>query len=707
MVTAQAAVDNARLSEQMNERNAYHGGSKDWTNPSKCLVDKALERWSTRKMRADNTSVVIIMLDPPGPPKRDVLKSSPTQQYSLDYLANVDDDSSVPSEHLEIEPIENFTMYDHSTNEHIDMQSVRLAPLNRYENTSDGEVDQHQTFMNVIENSNTDVPYMNSFAESYNSLLNSSMETNQPYNYDNDPCEDEDVDDDDDDDFEDEDTMNHTHQYVGTPKLDPTYSLTKLQTRSEQQYGIYSTSMHSSPSTSHSMYPSYDHNLVDHNYLGETSTSHDVHEYEKSMNASVYDKNDVDEKLNSGETMPNDLSTEDSTELETNENLLHLSSSEYLTNELAEIDPNDISIIEGGTNDESESANSEGDENGNEMKIDEPMSCVDETNQLDSSIQINEISSSNNHSSHMNQPLMKKIKNAEGKSARIERKVTRSIASTSTVRVTRSAGVEKKTTRVTSISVRSIKPKLDEIIQKRTNAKEKSGGRIHKENISVVRKIQLDALMNSAIVSTARTRNSAHVSQKDNTTPLGQRTLRSQNAFTKVNNNTSSNKPTNSRSTTSTTHHTEHNSDVTSNQSVCTTRSASSSMTNSKLSGSNHNNSKIIVCKKLPKRLISGTVQIIKSNSSSSSSTSNNNNNNCKQPKKSNLNTPLHLTRQSIVQFASAISKKSQISSASTSSPTLRCKVLVTKNPSLVLRKCDPFLQAVSRTSTRRTRLHQ
>ena len=52
----------------MNEQSAYNvdGDGRDWTNPSKCLVDKALEQWSTTRMRADNTSVVIIMIDPPG-----------------------------------------------------------------------------------------------------------------------------------------------------------------------------------------------------------------------------------------------------------------------------------------------------------------------------------------------------------------------------------------------------------------------------------------------------------------------------------------------------------------------------------------------------------------------------------------------------------------------------------------------------------------
>lgn len=37
------------------------------------LVDKAVKRWALAKQRADNTSVVTLLLDPPGPPKAQVL----------------------------------------------------------------------------------------------------------------------------------------------------------------------------------------------------------------------------------------------------------------------------------------------------------------------------------------------------------------------------------------------------------------------------------------------------------------------------------------------------------------------------------------------------------------------------------------------------------------------------------------------------------
>lgn len=35
-------------------------------------MDRALDRWSATRLRADNTSVVTLMLDPPGPPRAQV-----------------------------------------------------------------------------------------------------------------------------------------------------------------------------------------------------------------------------------------------------------------------------------------------------------------------------------------------------------------------------------------------------------------------------------------------------------------------------------------------------------------------------------------------------------------------------------------------------------------------------------------------------------
>lgn len=52
----------------------YPQSGRQWINPSKRLVDRAIEKWNGQGLRADNTSVVTVMLDPPGPPRAQVLK---------------------------------------------------------------------------------------------------------------------------------------------------------------------------------------------------------------------------------------------------------------------------------------------------------------------------------------------------------------------------------------------------------------------------------------------------------------------------------------------------------------------------------------------------------------------------------------------------------------------------------------------------------
>ncbi|CAH0549544.1 unnamed protein product [Brassicogethes aeneus] len=74
MLSAQMAVHIVQKAEKHNEQAAMSDFNLTWLNPSKLLVEKALQRWHTTKMRADNTSVITLMLDPPGPPRAQVLK---------------------------------------------------------------------------------------------------------------------------------------------------------------------------------------------------------------------------------------------------------------------------------------------------------------------------------------------------------------------------------------------------------------------------------------------------------------------------------------------------------------------------------------------------------------------------------------------------------------------------------------------------------
>ncbi|XP_011690456.1 PREDICTED: protein phosphatase 1D isoform X2 [Wasmannia auropunctata] len=79
MLSPQSAVGIVQTTDRHNEKHliaSQQTGGTDlqmWINPSKSLVDRALERWSSTRLRADNTSVVTLMLDPSGPCRSEVL----------------------------------------------------------------------------------------------------------------------------------------------------------------------------------------------------------------------------------------------------------------------------------------------------------------------------------------------------------------------------------------------------------------------------------------------------------------------------------------------------------------------------------------------------------------------------------------------------------------------------------------------------------
>merc|ERR1712066_1056462 len=78
------AVQSVFEAERNNEKHMIdpHGGHT-WVNPSKKLVDLAIDRWNSCNLRADNTSVVTVMLDPPGPPRAQVLKNRKRELAAL------------------------------------------------------------------------------------------------------------------------------------------------------------------------------------------------------------------------------------------------------------------------------------------------------------------------------------------------------------------------------------------------------------------------------------------------------------------------------------------------------------------------------------------------------------------------------------------------------------------------------------------------
>merc|ERR1711874_435134 len=85
MLTPQNAISTVCMAEKANEQHMLNPveGKTSWINPSKQLVDCAIDRWNTSKLRADNTSVVTVMLDPPGPPRAQVLKNRKRELAAL------------------------------------------------------------------------------------------------------------------------------------------------------------------------------------------------------------------------------------------------------------------------------------------------------------------------------------------------------------------------------------------------------------------------------------------------------------------------------------------------------------------------------------------------------------------------------------------------------------------------------------------------
>ncbi|KAH8368225.1 hypothetical protein KR084_008583 [Drosophila pseudotakahashii] len=98
VVTAQEAVDSVRkehlIGEILNEQ--------DVMNPSKALVDQALKTWAAKKMRADNTSVVTVILSPaahnnaPTTPARSQSAMARDTDLEVELLLEEDDEELPP-----------------------------------------------------------------------------------------------------------------------------------------------------------------------------------------------------------------------------------------------------------------------------------------------------------------------------------------------------------------------------------------------------------------------------------------------------------------------------------------------------------------------------------------------------------------------------------------------------------------------------------
>jgi len=199
MLNAKTAVDEVCSVEKSNEQHMLNPQcGKQWINPSKRLVDCAIDKWNCNQLRADNTSVVTVMLDPPGPPRAQVLKrqrellassgipergsmalvtnkeefperqpqqpsssaSKATSEKGLSIISRFPNAANLKERNLAdgVDPSHNRVLHDFQprTGKPIDRLSTSHKMINRPDSTADSNVDTDD--MDDIEDRETDTP---------------------------------------------------------------------------------------------------------------------------------------------------------------------------------------------------------------------------------------------------------------------------------------------------------------------------------------------------------------------------------------------------------------------------------------------------------------------------------------------------------------------------------------------------------------------
>lgn len=166
MMSPEMAVSIVHQTEKNNEVATVNPDQqKSWLNPSKLLVEKALERWRTTNMRADNTSVVTLMLDPPGPPRAQVLQRK-HKQYPINGLKIVtrfkDDEQGSEDGNVS----ENSSVLEENEHPIIKEEITTVAPeknfkepSKRQENPQSCDESKLETSPNCSTKSNSQVPF--------------------------------------------------------------------------------------------------------------------------------------------------------------------------------------------------------------------------------------------------------------------------------------------------------------------------------------------------------------------------------------------------------------------------------------------------------------------------------------------------------------------------------------------------------------------
>lgn len=191
VVSPQEAVNTVREKEVINERllaqkgdNPYEGGQ--WTNPSKSLVEQALRTWSHKKMRADNTSVVTVILYPPGQVDHSMDSSSSCGAANKDEgIASFVQHMSYGLEYTEVQAEvpsqDDTTTYKEMALKYLPPEAYRN--FNYYADESDTDVDDNEdgedeTDTNMIEKPTGDVQQNSNYAYHYANSNNCNWQHN-------------------------------------------------------------------------------------------------------------------------------------------------------------------------------------------------------------------------------------------------------------------------------------------------------------------------------------------------------------------------------------------------------------------------------------------------------------------------------------------------------------------------------------------------
>lgn len=135
MFSPTEAVEIVNLVEEVNEEC-----QDEWINPSTDLIEICLKKWNSTNFRADNISVITILLYPPKDAVLGATEIDFDGQYSMNGLEN--SKSIIQGSNMSVTITDEYaTLYDHSTNERFPLddssfKDIKVSKLRKHENKS-------------------------------------------------------------------------------------------------------------------------------------------------------------------------------------------------------------------------------------------------------------------------------------------------------------------------------------------------------------------------------------------------------------------------------------------------------------------------------------------------------------------------------------------------------------------------------------------